>query len=84
MKRVVLDTNDQTADGRLNAAQIDWLTTTLSASAARFKIVAMHKSVFSSGSHAADEEIAALNAQLVPIFNQHGVAMVLGGLSRRV
>ena len=56
--------------------QADWLDQDLAASTAPWKIVYMHKPMYSSGSHGSD---TTLRAKLAPVLQQHGVQLVLSG-----
>lgn len=58
------------------AKQIAWLDRDLAASKAPWKIVYMHKPVYSSGDHKSD---LALRALLEPVVQKHGVQLVLAG-----
>jgi hypothetical protein len=74
----VLDTNDATSKG-LSNTQMNWLTNDLGASKADWKIVLMHKSIYSAGSHSKDSDIVSMRAQLAPLFAEMGVDLVLAG-----
>jgi len=74
----VLNTNDTSSKG-ISDAQLSWLKDDLKKSKATWKIVLMHKSLYSAGSHSYDEEVVAMRKQLVPIFAQYGVSMVFAG-----
>lgn len=58
------------------ASQIAWLDQDLAASKAPWKIVYMHKPVYSSGDHKSDMKLRAL---LEPVVQKHGVQLVLAG-----
>ena len=75
---IVLDTNDANEDG-LGAKQLEWLKADLAANNSKYTFVMMHKSMYSSGSHTMDTEIAAMRKQLVPIFYDYGVDVVFAG-----
>lgn len=75
---VVLNTNDADSNG-LGAVQLNWLENDLKNSAAKWKFVLMHKSLYSGGSHSTDAEVIAMRKQLVPIFNENGVNIVFAG-----
>lgn len=74
----VLNTNDADDKG-LSSAQFAWLKEDLKKSTAKWKIVLMHKSLYSAGSHSYDSEVVAMRKQLVPVFAQYGVSIVFGG-----
>lgn len=59
-----------------NQAQRDWLEEALKASSARWKIVALHRPLYSSGLHGSAR---ALRLSLEPLLTQYKVALVLAG-----
>jgi hypothetical protein len=67
---VVLDTE------RLGDEQRDWLEADLAATTAIWKIAVLHRPPFSSGDHGSDMAVRALFA---PVFERHGVQLVLAG-----
>lgn len=75
----MLNTNDLTAENQLSKAQYDWLIADLDAAKDMLKVVVMHKSLYSAGSHSYDKDVIALRAQLTPIFNEKGVGLVIAG-----
>ena len=76
---IFLDTNDATAKSGLGQKQYDWLVADLDATTKDIVFVVMHKSLYSTGSHANDKEVSAMRAQLVPLFTKHEVDIVFGG-----
>ncbi len=76
---VVLNTNDIDEDNRLGADQYEWLVEDLEGSEAEYKVVVMHKSLYSAGSHVHDKDVVGMREQLTPIFNKNGVNLVIGG-----
>ena len=68
---VALDSTDPE-----NPAQLAWLKTTLDSARARWIVVALHHPPFSAGVHGSDEETREL---FVPLFEAHGVDLVLAG-----
>ena len=60
----------------MGATQTDWLERDLSAATAPWKIAMMHRPAYSSGAHGSDEHV---QEQFVPIFERHGVQLVLAG-----
>src|SRR5256712_5030635 len=70
---VVLDTNASTSPG---SAEYTFLDNDLRASTATWKFVAFHDTIYSSGSHGSD---LTVRANLVPLFDKHGVDMVFMG-----
>lgn len=74
----VLNTNNLASNNMLTSEQTQWLKADL-AGTEKLKVVVMHKSIYSSGSHYKDADIVALRAQLTPIFNENGVHLVLAG-----
>ena len=80
-KFIVLNTNIAYADG-LENNQLDWLISELQPEnnvGIDWKIVVMHKGMYTAGSHTNDYEVEALRKQLTPIFYDYGVDIVLQG-----
>lgn len=46
---------------------------------ASWKVVVMHHSVYSSGTHASDEDVLELREKMVPVFEELGIDVVLAG-----
>jgi 3',5'-cyclic AMP phosphodiesterase CpdA len=67
---VALDTE------QIGATQAEWLEADLRATDRPWKIVYLHKPPFSSGRHGPNKKLRRL---FVPIFEQHGVQLVLAG-----
>ena len=77
---IVLNTNDADATNGLSTAQFEWLKADLEANkGAKWIFVLMHKSLYSGGSHSFDGDVEAMRAQLVPVFYEYGVDLVLAG-----
>lgn len=74
----VLNTND-IEDNKLSTNQQDWLVNDLEANKDKIKVVIMHKSLYSAGSHSYDNEVIGMRAQLTPIFAESGVSLVIAG-----
>ena len=69
----VLDSNSRTSPG---SAQYTFLDADLAASGARWKVVAFHHTIYSSGSHGSN---ATIQANLVPLFDARAVDVVFMG-----
>ena len=79
-----MNTNNLNADGdALSEAQTEWLLNDLAATDAAFKVVIMHKSIYSAGSHIDDSDVIGLRQQLTGIFADNGVALVLSVVGTR-
>ena len=77
---IVLNTNDADATNGLSTAQFEWLKADLEANKDdKWIFVLMHKSLYSGGSHSFDGDVEAMRAQLVPVFYEYGVDLVLAG-----
>lgn len=83
---VVLNTNDIVTEkvgdakvSKLGQTQFNWLVADLAASDAKYKVVIMHKSLYSEGSHSYDNDVMGMRAQLTPVFAEYGVNLVLAG-----
>jgi 3',5'-cyclic AMP phosphodiesterase CpdA len=68
---VALDSTDPE-----NPAQLQWLDETLAAADARWVVAAMHHPPFSAGMHGSDEDT---RDSFAPVFERHGVDLVLAG-----
>ncbi len=64
---------------RLGQAQYDWLKDDLKNSDKTYKVVLMHKSLYSEGSHSYDYDVVGMRAQLTPVFADNGVSLVIAG-----
>ena len=76
-KFIVLNTNTATANG-LEENQYKWLVNELNEKV-DWKIVVMHKGLYSSSAHANDIEVVALRKQLNSLFYDNDVDIVLQG-----
>ena len=76
---MVLNSNDTNADGALSDKQVNWLRQDASASNAQWKIVSIHKAVYSSGTHSEDDDIKTLQNQLTSLLPELGIDLVLQG-----
>lgn len=74
----VLNTNDD-EDDKLSQAQIDWLIDDVKNSGAKWKIVVLHKALYSNGSHYDDKEVKGMRGQLGALLPYLGVDLVLQG-----
>lgn len=70
-----LDSSRLDPDTRAGRAQWDWLEQDLAASTAPWKIVALHRPILSRAIGAENDE--AIAAGLAPLFERHGVQIVL-------
>ncbi len=75
---VVLNTNN-IEDDKLSQTQLDWLNKDLADTTKKHKVVIMHKSLYSAGSHTFDADIVGMRAQLSPVFEKNGVHLVISG-----
>jgi hypothetical protein len=75
----IINTNDITSKGKLSNRQISWLTGDLSSAGTRWRIVVMHKGIYTTGIHLDDSDVMALRSQLAPLFDRYGVDLVLQG-----
>ena len=76
---MVLNTNDATSKDGLSEEQLQWLQQSAKDSAAQWKIVVLHKAVYSNGSHYDDKEVVAMRKQFRSLLPQLGIDMVLEG-----
>ena len=74
----VLNTNDD-EDDKLGEAQIEWLKDDIRNSDAQWKVVVLHKALYSNGSHYDDGEVEGMRKQLGALLPYLGVDLVLQG-----
>ncbi|MBR1747203.1 MAG: metallophosphoesterase [Clostridia bacterium] len=75
----MLNTNDIDVQNQLGQDQFAWLVEDLKASKAEYKVVVMHKSLYSEGSHSFDKDVVGMRKQLTPVFREQGVNLVIAG-----
>ena len=75
----VLNTNDLSSKGALSDKQYKWLVEDLDGTDKEYKVIIMHKGLYSAGSHINDTDVIALRKQLTSLFAEKGVALVLQG-----
>lgn len=61
---IVLNTNNLSEDKALSDDQLAWLKADAQASDAQWKIVVLHKALYSNGSHYDDKDVKAMRKQL--------------------
>lgn len=76
---MVLNTNDLNSDNTLGTKQLNWLKADAAASDKEWKIVALHKAIYSNGSHYDDDDVVALRAQLSMLMPLLDIDVVLQG-----
>ncbi len=75
----VLNTNNLNEDGSLSTDQLEWLKADMAASGKAWKFVALHKAVYSNGSHFDDDDVTALRAQLQGLMPELDIDVVFQG-----
>ncbi len=75
----VLNSNDLNEDEALSDKQIEWLKQDMTSSDAQWKIVALHKAVYSNGSHYEDDDVIAMREQLGKLMPELDIDLVLQG-----
>ncbi len=75
----VLNTNDLNDDESLSDKQVEWLKKDMEASDAQWKIVVLHKALYSNGSHYDDDDVVAMRSQLGSLMPDLGIDVVLQG-----
>lgn len=75
----VLNTNDSNDENALSDAQIEWLKADMSNSKQPWKFIALHKAIYSNGSHFDDDDIVAIREQLLPLMNELDIDLVFQG-----
>ncbi len=73
-----LNTNDL-EDDAISAEQLAWLKADAQASGADWKIVVLHKALYSNGSHYGDKDVIGMREQLGKLLPELGIDLVLQG-----
>ncbi|MGI6744738.1 MAG: metallophosphoesterase [Acutalibacteraceae bacterium] len=76
---MMLNTNELDNIRGLTGNQLTWLKNDAMSSDAPWKVVVLHKAVYSNGSHYDDKEITALRKQFASLMPQLGIDIVLQG-----
>ena len=76
---IVLNTNNLSEDEALSDDQLAWLKADAAASDAQWKIVVLHKALYSNGSHYDDDDVKAMREQLCGLLPDLGIDIVLQG-----
>lgn len=76
---IVLNTNDLNEDEGLSDKQIEWLRADAAASDAQWKVAAIHKAVYSNGSHYDDDDVCAIREQLSVLMPELDIDLVFQG-----
>lgn len=74
----VLNTND-IVDNKLSDTQLEWLKNDILSSDADWKILVLHKALYSNGSHFDDSDVEGMRSQLNALLPYLGVDLVLQG-----
>ncbi|MBQ8783936.1 MAG: metallophosphoesterase [Clostridia bacterium] len=75
----VLNTNEIDSTNGLESEQVEWLKQDIANSDADWNIVALHKAIYSNGSHYDDGEIITTREQLSKLMPELGIDLVLQG-----
>ena len=75
----VLNTNDLNESEALTDTQIEWLKDDMNSSDATWKFVALHKAIYSNGSHYDDDDVIAMRKQLSKLMPDLDIDMVFQG-----
>lgn len=75
----VLNSNNLDDDDSLNDAQIEWLKEDMNASDADWKFVALHKALYSNGSHYKDDDVCEIRDELCKLMPKLDIDMVFQG-----
>ncbi len=76
---MMLNTNELDSTKGLTGEQLSWLKNDAQSSDAPWKVVVLHKAVYSNGSHCDDKEIKALRKQFASLMPQLEIDLVLQG-----
>jgi len=74
-----MDINWDSAQSESFEQQIEWLRKEVAETDKKWKVVAMHKAIYSLGNHSTDSDIIALRQKMYPIFDELGIDVVLQG-----
>lgn len=75
----VLNTNDLNDKDALTDTQIDWLKKDMNSSSAQWKFVAIHKGVYTNGTHYNDDDVTAIRGQFKTLMPELGIDIVFQG-----
>lgn len=75
----VLNSNDLDESNALSASQTEWLKKDMLSSNAEWKFVAIHKAVYSQGSHYKDDDVCAIREQLGVLMPELDIDIVFQG-----
>ncbi len=75
----VLNTNNLSENEDLSEDQLAWLTADMNSSNAEWKFVAIHKAIYSNGSHFDDDDVVALRKQLSRLMPELDIDLVFQG-----
>lgn len=75
----ILNTNNLDDDDSLNDEQVEWLIEDMESSDADWKFVALHKAMYSNGSHYNDDDVCEIRDELCKLMPQLGIDMVFQG-----
>lgn len=76
---IVLNTENLGDDDALSDEQIEWLKKDAGGSTAQWKILSLHKALYSNGSHYDDDDVVAIRKQLCSLLPELGIDVVLQG-----
>ena len=76
---IVLNTNDLNDKNGLSEQQLEWLKKDAAQSDAQWKIVSLHKAIYSNGSHYKDKDVKAIRKQLISLMPALDIDVVLQG-----
>lgn len=76
---IILNTNNLSGENALSDDQLAWLKKDAAASDAQWKIVSLHKAIYSNGSHYKDKDVKALRKQLASLMPALDIDIVLQG-----
>ena len=73
---VVLNTNDMYP---MTIQQVNWIKNEMNASDAQWKIILMHRAFYSAGKNLIKPDTIIMREQLLPVFDELGVDLVMAG-----
>ncbi len=75
----ILNTNNLSENDDLSEDQLAWLIDDMNSSDAEWKFVAIHKAIYSNGSHFDDDDVVALRKQLSKLMPELDIDLVFQG-----
>lgn len=76
---IVLNTNDINSDYKISDEQFNWAYNTAMSATTKWKIILMHKSIYSNGPHSFDDDVKGIMKQIVSLCDKAKIDIVFSG-----